>query len=250
MRTIAAYPLKKSQAALWFLGQAGYVMRSGGVTLVIDPYLSDSAAKVLPELSRAIPVPIAPDDLRADIFIVTHDHLDHLDPETVGAYRHKEATSFVAPRLACRKLRTLGVPERNIVRVDSGEEANLRGVSVLGVYAVPSAPDAIDTTGYRLKFANGRSVYHTADTGFAPLLLRGAPKAEVLLTCINGKWGNLGPEEAAELAVAVAPKVAIPNHYDVMAINAECPETFVFLLGQKAPRIEARVLRPLEPFVW
>jgi L-ascorbate 6-phosphate lactonase len=81
---------------------------------------------------------VAPDAFKADIFIVTHDHLDHLDPETVSAYAHKADTCFVAPRLAAKKLVQLGVPPDNIARVDAGESAAIEGIRITGVYAVPT----------------------------------------------------------------------------------------------------------------
>ena len=250
MDLIAGVNLQPDQAVLLPLGQAGYLLHSCGVTVVIDPYLSDSVGADAPEFSRAFPPPIQPGDLKADVFIVTHNHADHLDPETVGPYRHKAVTTFVAPRLAAVKLCALGVPEANIVRVDSGEEVDVRGLRVRGVYAIPNTPEVIDTAGYRIEFPNGRSVYHTADTGFSGLFLKAAPNAEVLLVCINGKWGNLDAMEAARLTAAVGPKVAIPNHYDVMKRNSENPETFAYFARREAPDVRVRILRALEPLVW
>jgi len=250
MRGIMACRLRPDQAALWFLGQAGYILRCGDVTAAIDPYLSDSVGKASPEFARALPVPLDPGRMKVDLFIVTHDHLDHLDPDTISAYRHKATTRFIAPRLACGKLRSLGIPPRNVRCVDSGQTARFDGVSVTGVYAVPNEPRVIDTAGYLLEFANGRSVYHTSDTGFSDLLLAAAPRAEVLLTCINGKWGNLSAEQAAKLTARVRPRFAIPNHYDVMALNSENPATFACFARRAAGETAVKVLGILEPFCW
>ena len=226
MRNPFEVPLRPDQAALFFLGQAGYALRSCGRTVVIDPYLSDSVGKIAPDFSRIVPVPVAPDAFKADIFIVTHDHLDHLDPETVSAYAFKDDTRFVAPRLAVKKLILLGVPRENITRVDAGESVAIEGIRITGVYAVPTEAAVIDTTGYWIEFPNSRNFYHTSDTAFSQVLLDGAPKAQVLLTCINGKWGNLSIKEAAKLALKTNPQYAIPNHYDMMALNSEDPENF------------------------
>ncbi len=78
-----------------------------------------------------------------------------------------------------------------------------------------------------------------------------APKAEVLLVCINGKDGNMGAQSAARLAKAVAPRVAaMPNHYDLMALNAENPQVFAYFAGQECPEVPVKILQPLEPLVW
>jgi L-ascorbate 6-phosphate lactonase len=250
MKAVDALVLQSDEAVLWTLGQAGCLVRSAGVTVAIDPYLSDSVAKIAPDCARLLPMPITPEDLRVDLFVVTHDHLDHLDPETIGPYRFKDRTQFVAPRLACRKLEALGVPAGNIQRVDVGETAKVCGVDVRGMLALPTEKAVEDTTGYRLEFPNGRSLYHSSDTGLSEKLLQRATFAEVLLVCINGKWGNLDVEGAVRLAGAVGPRVAIPNHYDMMAPNLEDPRRFVTAMAAAFPEISTRVLKVMEPYIW
>jgi L-ascorbate 6-phosphate lactonase len=246
-----AHPtLADNQAALWFLGQAGYIAQAGEVTLAIDPYLTDSVGKSAPLFSRRFPPPVEPEQLEVAIFVVTHDHTDHLDPETVARYQHRETTAFVAPRFAAAKLISLGVPEGNVTVVDIGETAEVRGVKITGAFALPTSADVLDTVGYRVEFANGRSFYHAGDTAFCERLLRAAPKAEVLLVAINGKWGNLDVDQAIALTEAVQPQFVIPNHYDVMALNSENPETFRHFYGQRKQPAECVVLEVMRPFVW
>ena len=231
MDRITNYKLQTDQAGLWFIGQSGFVIKSCGKTVVIDPYLSDSVAKVSPRLGRAFAVPLEPTHLKADIFIVTHDHLDHLDPETIEAYQYKDSTIFVGPRFACRKLIELNIPEKNVVKIDVGESKKVEGVEITGVYTVPNEASVIDTAGYKIEFKNGRSVYHTSDTDLSPLVLEGAPEAEVMLVCINGNWGNLNIGKAVELAGKVKPRFAIPHHYDVMELNSENPDVFEYQMS-------------------
>jgi L-ascorbate 6-phosphate lactonase len=242
--------LRDDQAALWFLGQAGYIARAGETTLAIDPYLSDSVGRISPAFARRLPVPVEPEELKVDILVVTHDHLDHLDPETICRYRHAETTQFVAPRFAARKLRELGIAADGVTKVDVGETAEVRGVTITGVFALPTGPDALDTAGYLVAFPNGRSFYHTSDTAFCQLLLRAAPQAEVLLVPINGKWGNLDVEEAMELTAAVRPRYVLPNHYDLMALNSENPETFRHFWNARKQPSECILPDIMQPFVW
>ncbi len=250
MNQIASHPISQQQAALWFLGQSGFVIRSCGLTVVIDPYLSDSVSKVSAKLTRLYPPPIDPAELKADLFIVTHDHLDHLDPETIGPYAYKESTLFIGPRLACKKLKTLGIPSGNIVCIDSGCGETVKGARIDGIYTAPNEASVLDTAGYRIEFENKRSVYHSADTGFSPLLLDCAPSAETALVCINGLWGNLNIEQAAELVCRVNPRFAIPHHYDLMRLNSVRPEIFEYQMQYLNRQIEVKILPVLKPFVW
>jgi len=238
------------KAALWPLGQAGYYIKACGVSVMVDPYLSDSVGKVAPLFARLYPVPVDPAEIRADLFIVTHDHLDHLDPETIEAYAHKASTKFVAPRRAARKLKSLGIPADNVVTVDHGDTAEVCGVEVPGVFALGTEPAVPDTTGYLLRFPNGKTVYHSSDSAYCRLLLDSCPRADVLLVCINGKDGNLGVSDAVELAKAVNPDYAIPNHYDMMALNSENPEAFRYFCGEAGIGDKCRILDVLEQFTW
>ena len=251
MKTIRDYPLAPGAAALWWLGQAGYIVRAGDMTVVIDPYLTDSAAATSPEFARLFPPPIEPEDLRADVYIVTHDHLDHLDPETIRRYPAKAETWFVAPQARGAPVARPRCPRAAHRVVEAGESHTLGTVEIRGVFALPTGADVLDTTGYLLRFANGRSVYHTSDTVVHPLVLAAAPREpEVMLVPINGKWGNPGPEQAAEFSAAVRPRVVLPNHYDLMALNAENPETFRWFCAQRGLDACCVIAQRMQPFVW
>lgn len=244
-------PLTPTQAALWFLGQAGYVVRAGEITVALDPYLTDSVGAIAPELARCVPPPLSPEELRVDLFLVTHDHLDHLDPGTVAAYRYKDTTRFVAPRFAARKLAALGAPAPSITRVEVGETVVLNGVTISGVFALPTGPDVLDTVGFQVTFPNGRSLYLAGDTAYCPLLLQAAPRGvDVLLAAINGKWGNLNVEQAVELTRVVGPRYVLPNHYDVMALNSERPETFRYFCAAGGTTAEVKILKCGDAFIW
>jgi L-ascorbate 6-phosphate lactonase len=63
--------------AVWFLGQCSVIIKGGDTVLYIDPYLD-------PSPHRAFEPSIQPEDImNADYFLVTHDHLDHMDPYTI-----------------------------------------------------------------------------------------------------------------------------------------------------------------------
>lgn len=250
MKRIRELALRPDEAALWRLGQASCLVKGPGATVAIDPYLTDSAGALDPAFSRLLPVPIEPEDLEVEVLVTTHNHLDHLDPETLRRYGHSQTTWFVAPHLAATALAEVGIPAERIRIIDVGDRVEVAGVWISGCYAVPTGADVLDTTGYRLEFANGRTLYDASDTAFSPLLLEAAPEAEVLLAPINGKWGNLGPEQAAELAARVRPRYAVPNHYDLFALNRENPESFRHFHAARCEEGECVILPVLEPLIW
>ena len=241
--------LKDEEVAIYFLGQAGYFIKSCGRAILIDPYLSDSAGKD-PRFSRLYPVPVEPKDLFADIFILTHDHRDHLDPDTIINYGIEKDTIYVAPHLTVKHLRRLGIPDERIIIIDCGETKTIRDVEITGIFALGTSKDSIDTTGYKIKFGNGKSIYHTADTTYCELLEKSAEYADVILACINGNYGNMTVDQAAKLSKLLNVKYAIPNHYDVMALNSENPELFKYLCEVNGICERCRILEVGTPFVF
>ena len=88
-----------------FLGQSGYILKSGNSEIIIDPYLSDSVNRVAGR-PRTLPIPINPENISCDAVICTHNHLDHLDPDTVE--RIKENQFYISTNEGKAELLKLG----------------------------------------------------------------------------------------------------------------------------------------------
>ena len=63
-----------------WLGQGGFLLESQGFRLVVDPYISNCVFQK-EGLARLHPFPVPMQELKPDLVLVTHDHMDHLDPE-------------------------------------------------------------------------------------------------------------------------------------------------------------------------
>ena len=72
---------------LQWLGQAGLRLETPSGVIYVDPYLSDSVENIHgPAYRRMRPIPIAPHEVEdAAVVLITHEHLDHCDPETLPA---------------------------------------------------------------------------------------------------------------------------------------------------------------------
>jgi len=53
-----------------------------------------------------------------------------------------------------------------------------------------------------------------------------------------------------KIAQKIHPEIAIPNHYDLMAVNSENPEKFRIFVEQLNKNIKVIVLDIMKPFVW
>jgi len=249
MRDIRSYEVPHGAAAVWWLGQSGYIFKSsGGLVIGLDLYLTNSVPELLPNLPinahRMQPVFLRPEEVDVDIFACTHSHFDHADPLTIRNLPKNDAVRFVAPYLTCLKMREYGVPGSQIVSLAVEQEIEFGDIKLRGAYAVPTDASDLNHLGYLLTFDDSVRIYVTGDTDHSELLGAMAKYApHVLIACINGNFNNLSHWEAAELAKWIEPKIAIPCHYDMFPDNAMDPAQFRASLKIRAPRVQYRELQ-------
>jgi L-ascorbate 6-phosphate lactonase len=240
---IKAHPTPPGSITLWWLGQAGFIFKSpAGKVIALDPYLTNSCKAIGDEagldMDRQVPPPLKPADLAGiDFYLFTHSHQDHLDPETLLAYRRAGGRGpYLAPAETVEKLHALGVPANEVTMVWPNKSVTLADLTVRATFAVPFAGDDLTHVGYLVFIRDGPTVYFTGDTDYNEVLASavGPHRPDVLVAVINGAFRNLGPGEAARLAKQLDVKVAIPCHYDLFSDNCQPPQmlrTHLKILG-------------------
>lgn len=243
MEEIKHFQVPRDSIAIWWLGQNGFIFKTPeGTTLATDLYLTDSAAERHQELGldlhRQVPVLIEPEELEVDLYVTTHSHIDHADPETIRRLRHKDVMQFIGPHESCDIYRREGVEESRIVEVWPKREVEFRDIQLKTTFAMPTDATDLNHVGYVFRFSNGQKIYMTGDTDFTELLFAVADeKPDVVITVINGGFNNLSHWEAAELVSRIQPKIAIPCHYDMFPDNSINPLQFRAALRLKAPGV-------------
>lgn len=177
---------------LKFLGHASWKLKAGGKIFYIDPYQGEY-------------------DEEADVILSSHSHTDHCDPSKINMVKG-EKTVIVAPPDCEMKLNS---PVKSL---RPGEHATFGDVVVEAVEAhnvkrfrspgVPFHPKGLGV-GYLIK-AEGKTIYHVGDSDFIEEM-KGLKDIDVMLIPSGGTY-TMDNEDAAEAAVAVHPKVAIPMH--------------------------------------
>ncbi|MBE6884525.1 MAG: MBL fold metallo-hydrolase [Ruminococcaceae bacterium] len=200
-----------------FLGQSGYVLKTKNSEIIIDPYLSDSVNRVAGR-PRTLPIPIEPKKIHCDAVICTHNHLDHLDPDTVSQIKNKQL--FITTNEGEIELNRLG--KDNVVSLNVGESTVVGDFEITAVFA----DHTVEAFGLIIK-AENRTLYFSGDTLYNEKLFQIANyHPDVTLICINGKLGNMNVEEALTVAKKIGAPLSIPNHYDMFASNCENPHLF------------------------
>ena len=190
------------------LGQAGLLFAAGDTTVLVDPYFTDS----VPGVPRRKQVPERVWDIKPDILLITHDHIDHYDPETVKRFVNENtAATLLSPKSVWEKLPR---PARgnNYVLVSPGVQWTQDGITVTAVKARHSDPYAV---GFALN-ADGKSIYITGDTLFFLDVSLPFESVDYVFLPINGRGNNMNAGDAAEFAGLIGAKTAVPVHYGLL----------------------------------
>lgn len=230
LQILKDYPVPRGALALWWLGQAGFILKSpAGKLIAIDPYLSNSleaeAKRIGLDLRRKIPVPMVPEELVGiDLYVMTHSHMDHMDPETLKPYRAAGGNGpYLAPPETWQRLQEqLGVPPDQIIMTWPNKTHVVGDLTLRTTFAIGYGGDDLTHVGYLVSVSDGPTFYFTGDTAYEDLLWLSVREhhPDVMIAVINGAFRNMGPAEAAKLALQVDPEIVIPCHHDMFPSNS------------------------------
>ena len=216
-----------------WLGQAGLLFETRGKIIMIDPYLSDSVAKIQPQNKRRVPVDESLFDITPDVIILTHDHLDHTDPETLCHYLKKDSDVLVlASPNAWKKVREeFPGTNNNYVMFAKGTEWSLDGIRFKAVYAEHSDFAAIGV----IIYAEGKVYYVTGDTLYNESVFASLDEnIDYVFLPVNGVGNNMNFEDGKRFCERINAH-AIPLHcglfdslslYDFTYENKTVPEFY------------------------
>lgn len=201
-----------------WIGQSGYILNGGRTEICIDPYLSDIVNKVAGR-KRMVECPINPKDLKSDLIICTHNHLDHLDPDAISDMDLSNKV-FYAPSDCMNQLEKLGV--KNKESFGEGDKVAVGDFKLEAVFADHTVP----AIGVIVRHGN-KTLYFSGDTYYNEKLEKlKSYDVDYMFICINGQLGNMNVEEAVKLTKIIKPKVGVPNHYGMFASNTEDPKKY------------------------
>lgn len=193
-----------------WLGQAGLLFETEDTKILVDPYLSDSVAKINPNNARRVPVCedflyIAP-----DVIICTHNHLDHTDPETLAHYLDgSEGVLVLAPQAAWQEIRKFG-GNHNYVQFNRHTEwthGNIRFTAVMAEHSDPHPVGVIIDHAAKTYYITGDTLYNIDIFADIP------PDIDVLFLPVNGVGNNMNMLDAARFADRVGAKQVVPLHW-------------------------------------
>lgn len=207
--------------SIFAVGQAGFIIKSsGGQLLAIDLYLSECVerAEGSKGFKRLLPEILSPLDLKMDVMICTHPHLDHFDIDIVPEMAGNGHTKLFCSTECANLVQQLGMeyhnPQITYVKPSESYKAGDFHMDFINCDHGAGAPDAVGV----VVAVDGKTIYETGDTCLRLDRVGEIPQPlDVLIAPINGEFGNLNEEECSVLAKHLNPGVTIPCHYGMFA---------------------------------
>jgi L-ascorbate metabolism protein UlaG (beta-lactamase superfamily) len=228
----------RDRVTVTWVGHATLFLQMGGLNILTDPHFSERAFPVqFMGPKRMGPLPVRLADLpRIDLVLISHNHYDHLDYDTVMALKAQPGGEplFVAPLGVDRWLRENGV--KRVEHFDWWDSKRLLG---LKVYFVPaqhwssrSPWDRNQTLwgGWVLK-SKDFSFYFAGDTGYSKdfadigAKFGGFDLAAIPVGAYLPRWfmkeQHVNPEEAVMIHRDVKSRRSIGIHWGTFELTDE-----------------------------
>ena len=228
--------LKEHNTLTW-LGHSTFLLRLDGKTILTDPFLTANAFP----LSRGGPRRHAPPGIQItnlpaiDILVLSHDHLDHLDPKTLRALPHKEKIAVFVPLGLKRFVEKCGYAA--VHELDWRQSAAVGGLTFTALPAVHNSgrgPNNRNKTlwcSWAIRSA-AANLFFAGDTAYSPVAFKeiGAARGpfDAALVPIGAyeprnlmRAYHANPEEAVRIGLELEARTLVAMHWGTIELSDE-----------------------------
>ena len=216
----------------WF-GHSACLLEINGKKVLLDPMLGESPSPhpLLGPGRYSKTLPIAIEQLPyIHAVIISHDHYDHLDYESILKLKDKVG-QFYVPLGVSSHLLEWGVEPDRITELDWWQEVNVEGMAIICAparhFSGRGLFDNFKTlwSSWIIKTSN-TSIYFSGDGGYGPhfkqIGARYGPFDFVMLECgqYNELWKDIHmmPEQTVQAAIDLNGKLMMPIHWGAFTL--------------------------------
>lgn len=233
-----AVPASSSEKlVVTFVNHAAFLVQVDGLNILTDPVW----AKRVSPLSFAGPSRLHPPGIEFDklpkihAVLISHNHYDHMDAETIKKLEDKDAPLFIVPLANMEKMKSFGA--KNVVEIDWWDSINLS--DSVKVTLTPARHWSSRTLWDKRASLWGsfyletkkEKIYFSGDTGygahFAEIYKRlGAPTLSMLsIGAYQPRWFmkemHMNPEDAVLAHLDLQSKMSLGMHFGTFKLSDE-----------------------------
>jgi N-acyl-phosphatidylethanolamine-hydrolysing phospholipase D len=219
-----------------WVGHSTFLVQMDGVNILTDPHWGDRASPVdFAGPHRMVPPGLAFDDLPPiHAVVISHDHYDHLDAQTVDRLARRDHPRFFVPLGIKAWLGERGIT--NVVELDWWGRAEFQGLTFVCTPAQHSSGRGLTDQYLRLWsswaiLGPDRRFFFAGDTGYdARLKAIGERLGPFDLAALPiggyssfqaGHPNHVNPEEAVQLYEDIRGRRLVPMHWGTFDMNRE-----------------------------
>jgi len=185
------------------------------------------------------PWKLPPGPKKADFIFITHEHFDHCSLDDIELISTKD-TVIVASEAAAKQLESARPVCKEIKSLLPGDNIEIAGIKVSAASSYNLNKQFHTKASRKLGFIvdiDGVKIYDAGDTDLIPEMKKYI--CDIALLPVSGTY-VMTANEAAEAALIIKPKVAIPMHYgDIIGTENDAIRFQDLLKG----KVEVKILK-------
>lgn len=254
------YPaVPDSQTAITWFGHSSALVKFEGKTLLFDPVFSPRTSMISfmgPKNFKLDSYMQVEDLPEVDAVIISHDHYDHLDYQTILKLKEKVDHFFVPLGIGAHFERW-EIPADAITELDWWEEADFEGLTMVLTPARHFSGRGLadrNTTlwGSWAIIGENQKIYFSGDGGYTPEFQKigeaYGPFDLAFIECgqYNEMWAQIHmmPEEGVQASIDLQARVMIPIHWGKFPLALHTWEDPVVRMTAKADEMGVEYLLP------
>jgi len=225
--------------SITWLGHATFLIRLNGMTILTDPFLTEFASPLWEFGPRRYVQPgISLDNLPPiDMVVVSHNHFDHLDAETVESLQGKEKIHVFVPLGLKPFFKDRGYT--NVEELDWKQSSSYGGIDLTALPVVHFSGRGLNDKNktlwcsWSISSQSGK-VFFSGDTSYSPTIFKtigkeygpydlGIVSIGAYKTRKHVPASHLTPEEAVKVAVETNSNIAVAMHWGTIELSDEPP---------------------------
>ena len=226
----------KNHNYIAWIGHATFLIKLGNTTIITDPLFSKNVGPLIFGPKRYVESAIKLNEIpEINLFLLTHNHYDHLDYSTVRDFPHKKSKVLVPLKLSKYFTRN---GFKDVAELDWYDEIKVNDLKVTFLPAIHWSRRSLTDTnktlwGNFLIEYKGKKILFACDTGYGSIYKElGEKYGPIDLTLINigaydfrpmfeKSFYHTNPEEALNIAQDLKSKKVIGMHWGTVVLSLE-----------------------------